>query len=74
MAMNRLTLPKRPVGPGVVESEMTGKSGVCPGIPPNPLPTWATLPLDAKLPMIPGPKKAVTLYTTNMGEKVCPFH
>ena len=40
------------------------------GIPPDPLPVWANLPLDAKLPMLPAPKGAVKLYTTDICDKV----
>ncbi|KAK7106689.1 hypothetical protein V1264_017916 [Littorina saxatilis] len=34
----------------------------------DPLPIWATLPLDSKLPVVPSPKGSYTLYTTNMGQ------
>ena len=65
MDIERLAVPKRrqPFSDG----EVVNMSG----LPPDPLPTWTTLPLDYKLPMIPGPKGAVSLFTTNLGEKVC---
>ena len=64
---NSILPPKKQ--PHMTESVLLGEREV-PGIPPNPLPTWVTLPMESKLPMLPGPKGAVVLYTTNLGEKV----
>ena len=41
-----------------------------PELPTNSLPTWDSLPLDHKLPMISGPKGTVKLFTTKLGERV----
>ena len=35
----------------------------------DPLPKWLVLPLDAKLPLVPGPQN-LQLHTTKLGEKV----
>ena len=35
----------------------------------DPLPKWLVLPLDAKLPLVPGSQN-VQLHTTKLGEKV----
>ena len=66
--MDRLTLPKRIPVP----TESPYKKPLA--VPPDPLPTWLSLPLEAKLPMVPAPKGAVVLYTTNLGEKVSQFN
>ncbi len=80
--LDRLSLPKRQANTSHISTsglsnvkELGLPSPKCKnmpgnGIPPNPLPTWSALPLDAKLPMPPAPKNAVVLYTTNLGEKV----
>lgn len=65
--MERLSLPRRNYQ--AVEADKSPPK--CRAeLPKDPLPTWVTLPMDAKLPMLSGPKKSVMLYTTNVGEKV----
>ena len=68
--MDRLTLPKRQ--PATEGGSSLNAMILNPpaGVPPSPLPTWAALSYDSKLPMIPGPKGAVKLFTTKMGERV----
>lgn len=70
--MDRLTLPKRQgtISTNGELSSSLGRATSATGVPPNPLPIWEALPLDSKLPMIPGPKGATVLYTTNIGEQI----
>ena len=68
--MDRLTLPKRQPATEGESSLNTMLLNAPPGLPPDPLPTWAALSYDSKLPMILGPKGAVNLFTTDLGERV----
>lgn len=62
-----LTLPKRLQ---MAEGDFAGIKRPKAGVPPSALPGWMSLPLDAKLPMLPGPKGAIVLCSTKIGEPV----